>query len=129
MRLEIKTIMQDDCTVGFLNFAGFRCATLELPWKDNANDISCIPAGLYNCKKYKSSKHGWCVAIMGVTNRTLVRIHRGNFTKEILGCILVGEYHKDLDRDGITDVANSGKTMEKLMAILPDEFQLQIQRL
>jgi len=127
--LKLKTIKQNDCTVGVLTFGTFRCLTLELPDLDNQQDISCIPHGLYQCEKYHSNTHGWCVAIHDVLDRTFIRIHAGNFTRQILGCILVGSSITDIDGDGILDVSNSGNTMKKLMAILPDKFELEITRI
>lgn len=32
------------------------CYTLELPWKNNENNISCIPEGKYKCIPYLSPK-------------------------------------------------------------------------
>lgn len=70
---------------------GYFAWTLELPWKSNATGVSCIPEGLYKCRPYMSSKLGRCIEIMNVPNRTEIRIHKGNATSEIHGCILVGE--------------------------------------
>lgn len=125
-RIEISRIYQDDCTLGLLVYNGFRCFTLELPWLNNKKDKSCIPHGLYKGRKIVSEHLGPCIEILNVLDRELIRIHSGNFTSEILGCILAGEYHKDINRDGIIDVANSKATLEKLMQLLPDEFEIEI---
>ena len=105
------------------------CKTLELPDKDNKRKISCIPEGFYDCKFTYSphfKKHLYLVS--EVPNRSGVRIHSANYTRQLLGCIALGNMHKDIDGDGITDVLHSGKTMEdfeKLMKGKP--FKLQIQ--
>lgn len=127
--LTIKTIRQSDCTVGVLNYNGFRCLTLELPWKGNKSSISCIPPGLYQCAKITSQSLGECISIHNVVDRSYVRIHSGNYTSQILGCVLVGDSLKDINRDGILDVTNSKNTLSKLMAVLPELFTLTIERI
>ena len=124
--LKIQRIHQPDCTVGILNYKDFRCCTLELPDLNNQQNVSCIPAGRYQCKKIISPSLGACIEISDVLNRTYIRIHSGNYTRNILGCVLVGDSIKDIDRDGILDVARSKNTLDKLMAVLPDSFELII---
>ena len=124
--LIIKRVYQSDCTPGIMAYGEHRFFTLELHDKNNAPDISCIPAGLYRCRKVDSNKYGECIEIRDVIDRTLIRIHWGNFTRDILGCIIVGDSLKDIDSDGIIDVTNSKRTFKKLMRILPDEFKLEI---
>ena len=75
------------------------CDTLELPWLDNAHDVSCIPAGSYVCVLKYSPVHGkdlyW---VTGVPDRPDIEIHIGNYVVPIpehphpdsKGCILVG---------------------------------------
>jgi hypothetical protein len=65
--------------------------TLEPPWRDNEKNISCIPAGLYNCEFNISPKFGPTYEVMGVPNRSHILFHKGNFTHNTKGCILVGE--------------------------------------
>jgi hypothetical protein len=56
----------------------------------------------------------------------MIEIHSGNFHSEILGCILVGDKFKDINKDGQLDVANSKKTMVALFDMMPDKFKLEI---
>lgn len=125
-KVNVSRIYQDDCTVGVLSFSGFRCLTLELPDLDNAQNISCIPEGRYKCSKIVSPSLGNCIDISNVVGRTFVRIHSGNYTSQIQGCLLVGDSIKDINNDGILDVANSKSTLKELMSLLPDEFELVI---
>lgn len=106
----------------------FRCMTLELPWKDNLKRISCIPAGTYTVVKHKSPKFGKCFWIKNVPGRSEVLIHYGNYHKDVLGCILVGDDYKDVNKDWRLDVTNSKKTLEKLLKIMPSEFELKVVR-
>ena len=69
---------------------GLICHTLELPWLNNKQRDSCIPAASYVCKKIKSPKHGNVIEIMDVPNRTNILIHAGNTINDTEGCVLVG---------------------------------------
>ena len=105
----------------------FFCRTLELPWKNNQRNVSCIPPGVYPAQKYLSiSKDQWVVQIKNVPGRSGIQIHSGNTYRDIKGCIIVGIGEKDIDNDGIIDVIKSKKTMGKLLKKLPDEFTIKI---
>tara|TARA_R110000851_G_scaffold9579_3_gene35577 strand:- start:26801 stop:27187 length:387 start_codon:yes stop_codon:yes gene_type:complete len=126
--IKIDTWVNDDCTVGRLRCGNFSCLTLELPWLDNNQNVSCIPAGVYEAEKYQSPAHGPVILLKGVPNRTWIEMHAGNYTRQILGCILVGDSLKYLDDDGILDVTNSKNTLATLLAKLPDKFTVEITR-
>lgn len=129
MKLQLKTFSTDSNTLGFMKFGGlFSCYTLELPWLDNENEISCIPAGTYECEKHVSPTHGECISVKDVPGRTHILIHKGNYTRNTLGCILVGKSIADIDNDRTLDVTSSGATLKKLMDTLPAKFQLEIVR-
>jgi len=75
--------------------------TIELPWNDNKQKISCIPQGIYNCKPYTSQKYKNVWQLLSVPNRSAILIHAGNFACDVRllgsshrsdteGCILVG---------------------------------------
>lgn len=86
-----RKVSSANCTMGYLIANGqVICYTLELPWKDNKNDISCIPAGTYNGILRYDKTDKWRIQLEKVPNRTGVQIHMGNFTTQIEGCILVG---------------------------------------
>ena len=65
--------------------------TLERPWQDNQQNVSCIPAGRYRCERIRSPKFGWTFEVTNVPNRTHVLFHSGNTLEDTHGCILVGE--------------------------------------
>jgi hypothetical protein len=111
-----------------LEFKDFRCFTLELPWHGNSRSISCIPSGTYKATKYQSPKHGEVVLLHGVPNRSWIEVHAGNFTRQVEGCVLVGDGIKYLDGDDIPDVTNSGETLKLLLDLLPNEFDVLIER-
>lgn len=102
------------------------CGTLELGWKENKRNISCIPLGEYTVTKRISSKYGEHFHILDVEDRSYILIHAGNFYSDIRGCILVGEDFKDLNKDGLLDITNSRQTMKQLLKVLPETFDLTI---
>ena len=130
-KIILKTIKQPDCTLGVLTVEGsdFRCFTLELPDKGNASNVSCIPAGTYEYFKRVSNANGNVIELRNVVGRSFIQVHRGNFTSDILGCILVGKTIADINSDGIPDVTSSGNTMKALLSILDDEGTITIERI
>jgi hypothetical protein len=122
-------------TLGELVIGTFKCKTLELAWKDNANKISCIPEGVYQVVPRHSAKYGRHLHITNVPNRSFVLIHWGNYAgsinpktgqSDIKGCVLVGSAMADINKDGILDIVNSKPTFAGLMLMFPYGFELTI---
>tara|TARA_R110000772_G_scaffold57381_2_gene129990 strand:- start:569 stop:1024 length:456 start_codon:yes stop_codon:yes gene_type:complete len=101
-RFILKRVASDNFgTFGVLIEYGEPFAlTVEPPWLDNKKNISCIPAGKYQCQYKRSPKHGWTYLIKDVPGRDNCVFHKGNFgfsmwSREIetatKGCIIVGE--------------------------------------
>lgn len=71
---------------------------IELPWRDNARNRSCIPAGQYEARVVQSPRFGRCYHVRGVPGRTGILIHAGNVAGDrdlglrshSYGCILPG---------------------------------------
>ena len=105
------------------------CKTLELPDKNNQAKISCIPKGIYEVKYTLSpsfKKHTY--EIMNVPDRAGIRLHSGNFTRQILGCILLGKELIDIDKDGTIDITESRNTIDEFESLLYYEpFTLTLQ--
>ncbi len=81
----------DNATVGSLSVGGTEIArTLELPFKDNQNNISRVPAGTYDGFIRADGSKGWRIELKGVPGRTKVQLHVGNYTRETEGCVLLG---------------------------------------
>lgn len=104
----------------------FECLTLELPWRNNQQRISRIPDNHYKAVKHQSPKFGNTIWIQDVPNRSEILIHRGNYRRDTLGCILVGEKLIDIDGDGHKDVTNSTATMNKLYELVKDPVYVNI---
>lgn len=98
------------------------CETLELPWRDNYRGVSCIPEGIYECKVGHSPSRGYPVYwLQDVPGRSDVQIHIGNFTKDIRGCILVGEER------GVNQVVHSKRAFDAFMERMGGkDFTLEI---
>jgi hypothetical protein len=68
----------------------YQCWSLEPAWVDNALNISCIPAGSYECVWTTSSRFGKVYHVLDVPYRTGIEIHPGNYHTDTQGCILLG---------------------------------------
>ena len=69
----------------------FVCHTLELPWRWNEKNVSCIPPGEYAAFLRYDKPDGWRIQLLAVPGgRTGVQIHVGNYPRQIRGCVLVG---------------------------------------
>jgi hypothetical protein len=100
------------------------CVTIERPWKDNAQDVSCVPLGTYDFYRFLSPKNGDVWRTDEVPSRTAIEIHSANFASQLEGCIAVGNAIGEID--GVPAVLNSKMTLTKLHGILPDNFTLII---
>jgi hypothetical protein len=86
-----------DATFGVLKDGDIPFAvTLEPPWLDNAQFISCIPAATYTCKSVNSTRFGYTFEIADVPDRTHILFHKGNTTRNTKGCVMVGEKFEGL---------------------------------
>jgi len=96
-----------------------QCFTLELPWKNNQHDISCIPIGSYDCQwTFSPHLNRYTYEVLNVPNREGIRIHSGNFVSDLLGCIALGTAESDLNRDGMIDIMNSRWAIETFENIM-----------
>lgn len=73
--------------------------TLELPWRNNIRQKSCIPEGSYVCQITRSPRFGRVYTVTGVDGRSHILIHSGNYAGDtdkgykthVQGCILLGK--------------------------------------
>lgn len=128
----IRSIAQPKQTLGTLELFDatgksiFKCKTLELPWLKNKTKVSCIPTGTYKVIARTSPKYGLHYHIQDVPDRSFILIHHGNYYTDILGCILVGKAHTDINGDKLADVTSSKVTLKELLKLAPDGFNLEI---
>ncbi len=94
--------------------------TLELPWRENEPDASCIPAGRYPAHRYLSPKRGYEVFMLdGVPDRSAIELHIGNTVSDTDGCILLGDSFGQID-DQLA-VLNSRDGFASFMSLLAGE--------
>jgi Family of unknown function (DUF5675) len=123
----------DQGTEGVLLAGDFNCKTLELPWRKNQKQISCIPPGKYEVTLRLSNKYGRVYWVTKVPNRTAILIHSGNyagdvskgFKSHVMGCILLGQKMGFLA--GQRAVLNSRITVRRFMEEMGyDQFELNV---
>ena len=62
--------------------------SIELPWKENLAQVSCIPEGRYELVKRWSPKFNRHLQVMNVSQRENILIHPANDAMhELKGCI------------------------------------------
>ncbi len=122
-----RTHYRNDGTFGVLDFEGVPFAvTIELPWKNNVINFSCIPDGEYVCIRtiHKGKYESWRVT--DVPNREAINFHIANTMDDLRGCIGVGECFEK--KDDLTAVLMSrvgfAEFMEKTRGI--EKFRLII---
>ena len=111
-------------TFGTLEVEGLHLHTVELPWRDNARGVSCIPAGEYDVIRWESPSKGDCFKVLDVPDRDDILIHAGNTIHDFQGCIGVG--HERGHLKGMPAVLYSRLAMADLRQIAPDGFRLTI---
>mgnify|MGYP001209302768 FL=1 len=87
--LVLRRTYGEQGTNGTIYFNGEKiCHTIELPWRNNLQRLSCIPQGCYKLEKRKYTKHGEQIGIPAVLGREAILIHTANNAmKELMGCI------------------------------------------
>jgi uncharacterized protein DUF5675 len=101
-RILIRRVYKSSAhTIGELSINGeFICYTMELPWLDNHNYISSIPAGEYSAiVRYDKTPRWngdeavgrWRFELLGTQpERDQIQIHVGNYRDDTRGCVLLG---------------------------------------
>ncbi len=108
------------------------CVTLERPWLNNQNDVSCIPEGTYHVVSFNSPTKGNVWLFKDVQNRDMIEIHPANWMEQLKGCIAPGyRIAENIIHEGISHrywITSSQSTMDKLKKILPSSFVLDVRR-
>lgn len=110
----------------YLDDSGVLAVTLERPWLNNKQQVSCIPCGVYICKRVKSPKFGITFEVTNVPNRSHILHHSGNFVKDTLGCVILGvRFGKINNTIAVLDSKKAfNKFMDKLTNV--NEFKLNV---
>lgn len=121
--LVLNRTYHEDCTTGTIKFPdGTIFHTMELPWKENQNRISCIPEGKYHLGMRRSGvvsrttggqyQSGW--EVQDVPNRTYIMFHVGNYPSDFEGCVGVG-MGQTTYQNGNRMITNSQKAFRLFM--------------
>ena len=126
MKVEIYRYYQDKnqtsgvCIIFDKNgFPLFSAVSLERGWRNNHQNISCVPVGSYKLKlEYSDRFKTELWELKGVPNRSECKFHSSNHWHQLNGCISLGNRYKDIDKDGYKDVVNSVKTHQAFHEVL-----------
>ena len=92
----------------------FLCHTIELPWRNNKRNISCIPEGKYEIAPRFSKRFSHHLILKCVKNRSYILFHPANDAqKELEGCIAPVSY-----LNGIGKGIYSRNAMQKLLSLV-----------
>ena len=118
----VRTKTSDQGTQGAINLPGLTVLTLELPWRADQHDLSCIPPDVQYPFVKRNSPHFGCDLwhienVIGSDGqpRSNTMCHNGNFAgdvrlgfkSDVLGCILIG----DTFSNGVPDVYKQPQLM------------------
>lgn len=131
-RLVINRLAKlDDRTLGrLIVFSGLDIVgtftTLELPFRNNEKQKSCILSAFYTVEPRTSPKYGKHLLVNGTAPRELILLHHGNYPKDTQGCIIVGTGFGDIDNDTKLEVTSSKAAMKKLVELVQEPAELII---
>jgi hypothetical protein len=91
----VRSPSTDQGTFGVMQFGSSKVHTLELPWRNNKQQRSCVPTGTYECRLVRSPRFGNVYKLLAVPGRSNVLIHPANlggdidlgWATELQGCI------------------------------------------
>ena len=124
-------------TFGVATLGEFTWTSLELPWRNNAPDISCIPPGTYYAQIKPSLHFNRDVFLLqNVPGRSDVEIHGANWAgdvskgwhSDLRGCLTLGTHRAVLPYQGkLQDaVVNSWASVQQLVDAAGDELEIVI---
>lgn len=127
------------CSLGVLTVGAIRYQTIERPWLNNQQGVSCVPVGRYRLMRHTSEAHPHTWALVNPALhvvhfedpghpdwRALVLIHVANWSRELRGCCAPG-----MGRQRYGDswmVTGSDRAFRAIVATLPwtDDHTLTI---
>lgn len=123
-----RLVEHPDGTFGKFTIGPLTFYSLELPWRNNAPSVSCIPPGLYKAVLTHSPRFGRPLYLVGpVSGRTGIRIHAANLARQLNGCIALGERLGVMD--GVRCLLLSAPAVRRLETYTEGRpFSLEIRR-
>ena len=89
--IELNRLYLPDKTIGVWTYDDKTLYSIEKPWRDNRQNVSCIPEGEYKLVRVNSPRFGsnmW--SVLDVPNRTHILVHVANYSRDVVGCIGLG---------------------------------------
>lgn len=96
----VRVMSTDEGTFGLFTSKCRRFSShmIELPWRNNTPNMSCIPTGVYDVVPFESPRFGRVWEVTNVEGRTYILIHPGNFAgdrdkglwSDLRGCLAPG---------------------------------------
>lgn len=125
----------DKGTFGILDAYGLTFYTVELPWRKNRANVSCIPEGTYKLQRemfYGGDGPGGrpdyeTFGLAGVVGRTFIKLHVANTAGELQGCIGIGNALGVAN--GHWAVLHSREAHKTLMRVMGDDRQEDLIRI
>jgi hypothetical protein len=124
----------DQGTFGRLTLGALTLFTGELPWRENAANVSCIPPGMYRCTWTFSARFKRKMYLVApVIGRAGIRKHAANlmgdvrkgFKAQLNGCIALGERLGWID--GQKALLLSAPAMRKLETLTQGQtFEMEV---
>jgi len=113
-------------TLGQLIVGDLYLYTIELPWRGNERNESCIPPGVYQYQRHESPRFGETLWLRGVPERSEILIHAANSPADLNGCIGPGlDYGWWSDR-GELAVWDSRDALQQLLSKCDHEGTINI---
>jgi len=97
--------------------------TVELPWRDNRVNESCIPVGGYRAIRHDSPTFGSTLWLQDVPERTEILVHVANSPADLDGCIGPGDDYGWWGERGELAVWHSQDTLGLVLAEAADEIR------
>lgn len=113
-------------TLGRLTVDDLSLYTIELPWRGNERNESCIPPGVYRYQRHQSPRHGETLWLRDVPGRSEILVHVANSPADLDGCIGVGRDYGWWKERGELAVWRSEDALTALLAATPDEGDLDV---
>lgn len=110
----------------FDEFSIQRAYTIERPWQQNEDNVSCIPEGSYHCKRIVSPSKGPTFTVTNVPEREHILFHVGNTIDDFQGCIGLGLELGFLKGMWALKGGTSGPAFKQFMEYLKDENEFQL---
>jgi len=105
----------------------FSALSLERGWRNNMNNISCVPLGRYPLILEFSNRFQtdlW--ELKNVPNRSETKLHSANFFFQLSGCIALGRSLDDINKDGYNDITASRSTMRAFHNAMGNDTRAEI---